>query len=361
MLTMHERFDLRLVYERLTTYSTANARRRGDELRVICPVHEDQHPSCDLNLARGLWICRACGASGDAVGMVLARGIVGGSTAKERYRAAFAWLRGLDPRYAGSAPMPNSAKTASRNSRTLAKITARHIYPYIDEDGRVLYEVVREEGINHEGEPDKDFRLRRVLPPGAWIAERDRYVYRDLRGETVPVSESDPSPLVLPRFHRDGRERRHPRGRHAYRMEGVRRVLYRLPEVRAAARGFGRLVLVEGEKKAEALRARMGLAVTTIAGGANALLETAWLRDILGVAQLVVMADADDPGRRCALERGRFFTDACTDVRVLAFADSDDGYDVGDWLQARKNCSRELLLAELAERLGRTLPLGSTR
>ncbi len=74
-----ERFDLRLVYERLTTYSTGNARRRGDEIRVICPVHEDRRPSCDLNLERGVWICRACGASGDAVDMVVARCRFGGA------------------------------------------------------------------------------------------------------------------------------------------------------------------------------------------------------------------------------------------------------------------------------------------
>ena len=119
------------------------------------------------------------------------------------------------------------------------KVTARRVYPYVDENGRALYEVVRDEGINHQGKPDKDIRLRRVLPPGAWIAEGERYVYRNLRGKDVPISEDDPSPIVLARYHRDGRERRQPTGRHFYRMESVRRVLFRLPEVRAVAKAFG--------------------------------------------------------------------------------------------------------------------------
>lgn len=34
----------------------------GDELRCLCPFHNDHHPSFDINSTTGIWICRAgCG------------------------------------------------------------------------------------------------------------------------------------------------------------------------------------------------------------------------------------------------------------------------------------------------------------
>src|SRR5690349_21888953 len=34
----------------------------GDQLRISCPWHEDQHPSCSLNIEKGVWKCHAgCG------------------------------------------------------------------------------------------------------------------------------------------------------------------------------------------------------------------------------------------------------------------------------------------------------------
>ena len=36
----------------------------GGELRFICPFHDDHNPSCDVNPAKGVYVCRACGKSG---------------------------------------------------------------------------------------------------------------------------------------------------------------------------------------------------------------------------------------------------------------------------------------------------------
>lgn len=42
---------------------------RRDEIRILCPVHQDVHPSCDVNIDTGLWSCFSCGAKGDLVGL----------------------------------------------------------------------------------------------------------------------------------------------------------------------------------------------------------------------------------------------------------------------------------------------------
>lgn len=40
-----------------------------------CPLHDDRHPSLDIDVNRGLWICRACHVGGDAIRYVeLTRG-----------------------------------------------------------------------------------------------------------------------------------------------------------------------------------------------------------------------------------------------------------------------------------------------
>lgn len=44
-----------------------NGSRSGNELHVLCTFHNDTHPSMDINVNSGLFICRACGASGDPV------------------------------------------------------------------------------------------------------------------------------------------------------------------------------------------------------------------------------------------------------------------------------------------------------
>ena len=40
-------------------------KQRGHEIRFICPAHDDSHPSADYNTAKGVWICRVCGESGN--------------------------------------------------------------------------------------------------------------------------------------------------------------------------------------------------------------------------------------------------------------------------------------------------------
>jgi hypothetical protein len=41
--------------------------RRGTELAVRCPLHEDEDPSCRLDATAGLWYCDPCAEGGDGI------------------------------------------------------------------------------------------------------------------------------------------------------------------------------------------------------------------------------------------------------------------------------------------------------
>lgn len=124
-----------------------------------------------------------------------------------------------------------------------------HIYKYTDEDGKALFEVLR---IPKPG-GKKDFRQRHPDP-----AKKSGWTWN---------------------------------------MNGVRRVLYHLPEV-LKARGDGELIfLVEGEKDVETLRARGHVATTSPMGAGKWQPE---YTEMLSACNVVIIADADTPGREHA-------------------------------------------------------------
>lgn len=118
-------------------------------------------------------------------------------------------------------------------------------YDYLDEAERLLYQVVRFH--------PKDFRQRRPDGNGGWI----------------------------------------------WKMEDTRRVLYRLPEVLAAAAAEGIVYVTEGEKDVEALEA-VGIVATCNPGGVGKW--AAQYSDCLRNAQVVIVADKDEPGRKHAAQ-----------------------------------------------------------
>jgi hypothetical protein len=140
------------------------------------------------------------------------------------------------------------------------EVTAK--YPYRDESGALLYLTLRlEPGRNGR---DKEFSQRRPNP--AYDPKRS--------------------------FGPDNR-------RWLASLGDVRRVLYRLPELLGA--DPARPVFVcEGEKDADTLR-RLGLVATTAVCGAS----SEWLESYslaLACRHVVVIEDADEPGRRHANE-----------------------------------------------------------
>ena len=151
-------------------------------------------------------------------------------------------------------------------------------YDYIDEHGELLYQAVRYE--------PKDFRQRRPDGGNGWV----------------------------------------------WSIKGVRRVLYRLPEVLAAVAEGRTVYICEGEKDVEAARA-LGLVATCNAMGADNGSGNKWLPEFgnfLMGADVVVVPDQDEPGIRHAEWVINTLRGVSKTVRVVNPA---SGKDLADWIE----------------------------
>lgn len=254
---------------------TVQLKRVGATWKGICPFHPDQNPSLSVDSEHGLWHCFGCDLSGNAITWVQR---VHGLAPEE----AVSWLL-------ARAGIPDTPKQRPQRREEVAH------YDYVDDQGRLLYQVVRFE--------PKDFRQRRPDGSGGW----------------------------------------------AWDLHGVDRVLYRLPDVLAAARSGGVVWVVEGEKDADAL-CRAGVVATTAAGGAKAPWLAQYTEALRGASEVVVVADADRPGYARAKTVYEALQQAGLDARVVRAKQGKDASEhlaAGLGLAAFEGLSREVL-AELA-------------
>jgi putative DNA primase/helicase len=156
-------------------------RRAGNGWSALCPAHDDQHNSLSVSEGRGGQVLLHCHAGCGIQAIVRAMGLE---------------LRDLFPPKPERKPKPEPER----------KIVA--VYPYVDESGKVLFEVVRYE--------PKAFAQRQPDGNGGWV----------------------------------------------WNLNGVRRVLYKLPDVLRAVQSGETIFIVEGEKDADAL-CGLGLVATT--------------------------------------------------------------------------------------------------
>ena len=170
-------------------------------------------------------------------------------------------------------------------------------YPYHDEQNQLLFEVVRFD--------PKRFAQRRPDGKGGWV----------------------------------------------WSLRGVRRVLYRLPDLAEAAL----VVICEGERDAEALRKR-GFIATTCPQGAGK-----WRTDYNASLQgkrVVILPDNDAPGRAHAEDVAKALQGIAAGVKVLELPGLPEKGDVSDWLAAGGTAEELLrLVAEAPEwKPGATAP-----
>ena len=112
-------------------------------------------------------------------------------------------------------------------------------------------------------------------------------------------------------------------------VKGVRRVLYRLPEVIAQAQAGLTVIVVEGEKDADNLAA-IGAVATCNVGGAGKWSDD-YTKHLRGASEVVVISDRDEPGRKHAATVADSVKQAGIPVRVMEPA---RGKDVSDHLSA---------------------------
>jgi hypothetical protein len=171
--------------------------------------------------------------------------------------------------------------TATATHNHTARIVAA--YDYRDERGVLLYQVVRyEPGLDGE---KKTFRQRRPVGKDKW----------------------------------------------EYNLGNSRRVLYRLPELLAAA-DLGRPVfVVEGEKDADRL-VKLGLVATTNAMGAGKW-RSEYGESLRG-RHVVILPDNDDPGRQHAQAVAVALHGTAASIKTIEFPGLPPKGDVSDWLDA---------------------------
>ena len=349
------------VYEYLSGFSLSNARKvTAKDLGVVCPIHSDTHPSMNLDVTGKKWYCPVCQVGGGIADLVIAAnpaGYAGGITLTERRSAAFAWLRSRSFARDDLQDMPERTLRVRSGFKKLRDERCT-VFDYVDARGNVVYQVLRFDGFDENGQRDKYFRQRRRLPNGAWQQRGESW---DFVAEAGDVAAT----LSIWKDQTKTTKRRKPSGPWLYSLAGVESLLLDLPDVvRAAARGEV-IVLVEGEKKARLLRARTGLCVTTFNNGAGGHLNPAWLQQVAGCSALWSLGDSDkiisrrdprtgvlerlSPGRDAAIERAHFFRRTVFDVRAIDFfPERFDGSDVEQWLEERSNASPEQLRDELA-------------
>lgn len=185
---------------------------------------------------------------------------------------------------------PSSAKTTPKLAPPPVKVSIGSgrgqivaTYDYVNEDGELLYQAVRYE--------PKDFRQRKPEGSG-WN----------------------------------------------WSIKGVRRVLYRLPEIIQAVAAGQTIYVCEGEKDVEAARA-MGLVATCNAMGADNGSGNKWLpefADVLVNADVVVVPDQDEPGQRHAAWVIQTLTGKARNVGLL---NVKHGKDLADWIGAGASVS----------------------
>ncbi|MFC1875175.1 DUF3631 domain-containing protein [Chloroflexota bacterium] len=168
--------------------------------------------------------------------------------------------------------------TYSPNGKgTEAEIIAT--YDYTDEAGKLLYQVIRYE--------PKAFKQRRPDGNGGWL----------------------------------------------WNLNGVKPVIYQLPEVIAAVREVRIIYIPEGEKDADALR-KIELTATTNSGGAGKWRSE--YSEVLKGTPVVIIADKDAPGREHAAKVAASLHGKANPIKIVELPDRD-GYqikDVSDWLSA---------------------------
>ena len=242
------------------------AKKTASGWAAKCPAHEDRNASLSITEGGDGRTLLHCHAGCDFSAVISAAGL----------------------RSADLFP-PKSPRADSQPRKMVAT------YPYHDESGTLLFEVVRFE--------PKDFLQRQPDPakPDGW----------------------------------------------AWTMQGVRRVLYRLPQVIEAVRKGLPLFLCEGEKDVAALVAK-GIAATCNVGGAGKWREEYNAR--LKGATVCVVADKDKPGRDHAQQVAASLQGVAASVRVIEVPDANGKpcKDAADYLAAGGTAADLLALADSA-------------
>jgi hypothetical protein len=250
-------------------------KRSGKEWIGPCPMCRDGDDRFAINVTKQICNCRVCGIRGDVIALVM--GLDGVD-----FIAACTTLAGEPP-----------PKANGKGRDGVTKIVVGE-WIYQTEDGsaafateRVQYQNADGSFVLKDGKPDKTFWQKRLDPsrPGSWL----------------------------------------------YDVEGVPIVPYRLPELIEAVSQGQTILIVEGEAKVDLLHS-WKVTATCCAGGSGKWRDehSKYLRG----ADVVILPDNDDAGRKHCDVVGAALQGIAKTVRVLELPDLPPKGDVIDWATA---------------------------
>jgi putative DNA primase/helicase len=225
---------------------------------------------------------------------------------------------------------PSLGLWVGRNGALLIRCWARH--------GCTLGAILEAKGLTmRDLFPDQDDRSEPKRHGAAWQEAPKRrvvatYDYRDEVGQLL---------YQAIRYEPKGFNQRRPdptfKDGWSWALGNVRRVLYRLPELLGAPRLP--VLVVEGEKDADALVALRLLATTNV-GGTGMGWRDDYSRSLAG-RRVVVLPDNDLVGREHGyLVAGSLVYHGAASVRLLSLPHLPDRGDVSDWLASGGNRER---------------------
>lgn len=232
--------------------------RKPNQWVACCPAHDDRNPSLAIHL-NDKGVALYCFAGCPTTNVLQALGLT---------------MRDLFPDFYER--QQNPTPYPPKRVETRREVA---VYDYRDEQGTVLYQVVRFD--------PKGFAQRRPDPqrPGKWL----------------------------------------------WGLVDTRRVLYKLPEI--LSRPQEGVVIVEGEKDVEALFA-LGLLATCNQGGTGMSWRDDYSKFLVG-RRVVVVPDNDPAGLDHAdLVAGNLIRHGAASVRYLMLPGMKDKQDVSDWIAA---------------------------
>ena len=270
----------------------------------LCPFHNEKTPSFSVDVVRGLYHCFGCGAEGDAVTYLQTKR---GTSQKE----ALQMVKGPPDNVVPiTSNKPDSREAPKKKFIAELPNYADSTHLYFDADKKLKFAVCR-------------------LPP---TKNRKKKGYAQF---TPAVTTSGVKGWVAGQAIKENRP------------------LYRLPEL-LEAKKKQQVILVEGEKCADAVAGAFKSAVVTAwSGGTNA-----WDRSDLAPLfrrPVLLVADADDPGRKTMNDIGLYLRKNKCKVRIV-LPEGDDGHDIADEISAGGTEQAAGWLTKLATDIKKSAP-----
>jgi hypothetical protein len=265
--------DISFTPTEVSSYYAARVPRlrqsRSVEWRGSCPIHDGLDENFAVDSRSGRWHCHSqCGRGGDIPALE-----------QELTGADFPTVKAEAFRLAGKIESASLSQERTRR-RDEWRETAR--YPYEGAAGKPIFEVIRREAGEGQNRKKSFVQCRRDA-----------------------------------------------QGREIYNLDGIERVPFHLPRL-LAAKPEEIVLIAEGEKCVEALEQWGAVATCNSGGSGSSKLFELWVDHFRGL-NVVVLPDADAPGRKHAATVADILLPIVRKLRVVELPGLPDRGDIVDW------------------------------